>query len=153
MAAMLLFVIGGAVTISVFAPSFPDALRSRKRMMEEKEHRAAWNAKDNLMQALNIVALDAQSYWILPPAKGGGNKNFEGYRVPAHLGSRGAGRVAVVSYRGNLAPHQHVRRGLLPELAYPRPGSAVNFDVRARLFRRSSRIPSPLPSPDAARPA
>jgi len=96
MAAMLLFVIGGAVTISVFAPSFPDALRSRKRMMEEKEHRAAWNAKDNLMQALNIVALDAQSYWILPPAKGGGNKNFEGYRVPAHLGSRGAGRVAIV---------------------------------------------------------
>ncbi len=96
MAAMLLFVVGGAVTVSVFAPSFPDALRSRKRLVEEKEQRAAWNAKDNLMQALNIVALDAQSYWLLPPARGGGQKSFEGYRVPERLESRGTGRVAIV---------------------------------------------------------
>jgi len=95
-AAMLLLVIGGAVTVSVSVPSFPDALRSRKRLVQEKEQRAAWSAKDNLMQALNIVALDAQSYWILPPAKGGGNKNFEGYRIPARLESHGTGRVAIV---------------------------------------------------------
>jgi len=96
MAAMLLLVVGGAVMMSVFVPSFPDALRSRKRLVEENEHRAAWSAKDNLMQALNIVALDAQSYWIIPPAKGGGNNSFVGYSIPEHLASRGTGRVAIV---------------------------------------------------------
>jgi GT2 family glycosyltransferase len=65
------------------------------------------------------------------------------------LEAGGAGRVAVVSYRDNLAPHQHVRRGTPPELVYARPGSAVNFDVRTRLLRRRVGPPSQEPPPDA----
>jgi hypothetical protein len=91
--ATLLFVAGGAVTASVFAPSLPEALMLRSVSSQEDgigavDIGAVQKMKAELMLGLNEIAVDARSYSILADARGGGGRGFEGYTIPGRLKDR-----------------------------------------------------------------
>ena len=85
LAATLVFVITGALTLTCFAPSIPAAMQLHKISLEMQRNGAIKAHKDDLMYDLGKLSFHAQAYWILPVSKHGGNNSFVAYTIPEHL--------------------------------------------------------------------
>ncbi|HEY6191205.1 MAG TPA: hypothetical protein VI215_02650 [Bacteroidota bacterium] len=95
--ATIFFVAAGAVTLSVFIPSIPDAVRFNSEANRIPESTTVQLAKIGLMSGLNEIGVDARSYSILNSAGGNGRKGFEGYSIPERLKGSGVFTFAVGS--------------------------------------------------------
>jgi hypothetical protein len=55
--------------------------------------------RDAVIKDLNKLASDAQTHYKKPNEQGGGNKSFEGYKIPQKLKSNDNGNYTIISVR------------------------------------------------------
>lgn len=76
-----LYALCGMVTVVVAVAVGPIAYFGEKSRVEVRHAHAVQSNRDLMINELNILAVDAAQYYILPKRLGGGGQSFEGYSV------------------------------------------------------------------------
>lgn len=72
----------GMITIAAGVGLGPAAYFSEKARADLRHAQAIQSNRDAMINQLNMLALDATQYRILPRQLGGGGRSFEGYSIP-----------------------------------------------------------------------
>jgi hypothetical protein len=94
-------IVGGILTFAVAIPSIPGAIVQHEVSSSLRSSQAVQENKDQLIGDLNMIALNAQQYRILPRNLNGGEGSFLGYAIPQTLAATEAGiYTAIVTADG-----------------------------------------------------
>ena len=84
-------VVGGMLTFAMAIPSIPTALIQHNVSSYLRSAQAIQENKDQLISDLNMIAVNARQYRILPRNFNGGEGSFLGYSIPQKLGATEVG--------------------------------------------------------------
>jgi hypothetical protein len=89
-------IVGGMLTFAMAIPSIPIAFTQHEVSTSLRSNQAVQENKDQLIGDLNMIALNARQYRILPRNIDGGEGSFLGYGIPQSLAATGAGTYTAV---------------------------------------------------------
>jgi hypothetical protein len=89
-------VIGGILTFAMAIPSIPMAIKQHEVSSFLHSAQAIQENKDQIIGDMNMIALNAQQYRILPRNLNGGDGSFLGYAIPQTLAATEAGTYMAI---------------------------------------------------------
>jgi hypothetical protein len=126
----LFYVLCGALVLYLSIAALPIAVFGDLSHRRLRDAQAVQSSRDGIINDLYTIAIDVSEYYILPRELGGGNHNYEGYKIPEAWTKTNEGSYTIRPSAQTVTIHAE-------SIRYPSSSVEMQVDSLGRMGRWS----------------